>query len=333
MPSNRKFALYFAWDKQDEAGRPLDKLNNRFPALYELRRAAWPILQYLKGGEQGIAGFLDRVVLGDFAAFLQIVTEETGVDPTVITGRELDGTGHPLCEVFASNPHTVVIVSIDHFRSQRSPSTEDIAKLRMFLACPESMLIVCPHHYVGGEEDDEDERNEGEILRRQVQEHRHHGDSLVPGVQRLGGYARSLLAALELPVENLYGLRPAIGTDGQPAWLEVARELDEEQFLGGDRSLTVRNFNAHPHLPHLQPVGPGVAAYRVLARQLISPEAEPHPFFAEGNTHFNALLWAPPLGERRGHVLVCDATIWSAAFMGVDSLMNFWRNLAARPVI
>ncbi|WP_146256320.1 hypothetical protein [Pseudomonas sp. LLC-1] len=333
MPSNRKFALYFPWDKLDEASRPLDELNNRFPALYEVRRVAWPMLQHLKGGDQGIAGFLDRVVLSDFTVFLQVVAEETGVEPTVIAGRELDGTVHSLREVLAGNPHTIVIVSIDHFRAQRLPSTEDIAVLRAFLACPEKMLIVCPHHCVGGEERDEVECYEGETLRRQVEEHRHHADSLVPGIQRLGGYARSLLNALELPVENLYGLRPAVGPDGQPASLEVARELDLERFLGGGRSLAVENFNAHPHLPHLQPVGRGVAAYRVLARQLISLEADPHPFVTEGNTHFNALLWAPPFGKRRGHVLVCDATIWSAAFMGVDSLMKFWRNLAARPVI
>lgn len=332
MPSNRRVTLYFAWDKQGESGRPLDKLNNRFPALHELRRAAWPMLQHFTGGAQGISGFLDRVVLGDFSTFLQVVAEETGVEPIVISGRESDGIDHSLREVFVSDPQTIIIVSLDHFRTHRSPSIEDITEIRKFLARPEAMLIVCPHHYVGGEDDDEDECGEGGVLQRQIQEHRHHGDSLVPAVQRLGGYARALLAALELPMENLYGLRPALDKDGQPARLEVDRVLDEERFLGGDRGLPVHNFNAHMHLPHLKPVGIGVAAYHVLARQLISPEADTHPFAAEGNTYFNALLWAPPVGARRGHVLVCDATIWSDAFMGGESLKNFWRNLAARPV-
>ncbi|MFQ0833596.1 hypothetical protein [Citrobacter gillenii] len=330
MPSNRRVTLYFAWDKLDESGRALGKLNNRFPALYELRRATWPMLQHFKGSDQGIAGFLDRVVLGDFSTFLQVVAEETGIEPTVISGRESDGIEHSLREVLVSEPHTIIIVSLDHFRTHRLPSTEDISELRKFLASPEAMLIVCPHHYVGGEDDDEDEY--GKDVERQILEHRHHGDILVPAVQRLGGYARALLAALELPIENLYGLRPALDNDGQPAQLEVDRILDDEQFLGGEHSLPVHNFNAHPHLPHLKPVGAGIEAYRVLARQLISPEAEPHPFVNEGNTHFNVLLWAPPKGERRGHVLVCDATIWSTAFKGGESLKNFWRNLATRPV-
>lgn len=336
MPSNRKFALYFAWDKRDEAGRPLDKLNNRFPALYELRRAAWPMLQRFKSGDQGIAGFLDRVVLGDFAAFLRIVAVETGVEPTVMAGRDLDGTAHSLYEALAGDPHTLIIVSLDHFRAKRMPSTEDVAALRTFLARPDAILVVCPHHYIGGDEDDEEEQDDGQLFQLRVQEHQHHGDTLVPGVQRLGGYARAVLAALELPVENLYGLRPDIRPDGQPAPLAVEHALDAEKFLGGDRSLPVRSFNAHPHLPHLRPIGPGIDAFRVLARQPICHEAtrhpERHPFTAEGNTHFNALLWAPPAGERRGQVLVCDATVWSAAFHGVDSLTNFWRNLAARPV-
>jgi len=333
MPSNRKFALYFAWDKQDEAGRPLNKLNNRFPTLYELRRAAWPSLQRFKGGEQGIAGFLDRVVEGDFVTFRQIIAKETGVEPSILAGRDFDGTAHSLREALVDNPHTVIIVSLDHFRAELAPSAQDVAALRAFLAREDSILVVCPHHYIGGDEDDDDECDEGEIFQRRIQEHRHHGDSLVPGVQRLGCYARAVLAALDLPVVNIYGLRPANRSDGQPTSLDVAKELDAEQFLGGDHSLPVRSFNAHPHLPHLQPVGPGVASYRVLARQLVSPESEPHPFVAAGNTHFNALLWAPPVGERRGHVLVCDATIWSAAFGGVDSLTNFWSNLANRPVL
>jgi hypothetical protein len=64
-------------------------------------------------------------------------------------------------------------------------------------------------------------------------------------------------------------------------------------------------------------VGSAMAAYRVLARQHFNLEAETHPFTAAGNTHFSALWWAPTAGARRGHVLVCDATVWSAAFKGL----------------
>jgi hypothetical protein len=331
MTSGRRFALYFAWDKQEEARRPLEMLNDRFPALFELRRAAWPMLRSLQDGEQGIAGFLDRIVLGDFEMFLGVVAEETGVAPYVIASRDLDGTAHSLSEALLGGTHTLIVVSLDHFRTSQEPTTDDLAEVRAFLARPETVLVVCPHHYIGGDDDGETD-GDGEIFHRRVEEHRHHGDPMVPGAQRLGGYARSLLAGLGLPVDNLYGLRPATGSGGQPAPLEVARALDTDGFLGGDGSHPVTKFNAHPHLPHLQPVGAAKAAYKVLARQPIDLDAESHPFTAAGNTAFNALLWAPPDGDRRGHVLVCDATLWSAAFKGVDSLTNFWRNLAARPV-
>ena len=41
-------------------------------------------------------------------------------------------------------------------------------------------------------------------------EYRHHGDELVPRQQRFGQYTRSLMKALEVPVFNQYGLRPAV---------------------------------------------------------------------------------------------------------------------------
>jgi hypothetical protein len=193
-----------------------------------------------------------------------------------------------------------------------------MAAARAFLARPHTVLAVCPHHLVG--------------LDTPVAEHAHHGDPNVPATQQLGGYARALLAGLGLPVENRYGLSPATDADGTPAALEISHGLDEQRFLGGDAALPVTTFNAHPHLPHLEPVGAAANLYRVLARQAINRHAPAHPFTADGNRAFNALLWAPPDGDRKGHVLVCDATLWSAAFKGVDSLANFWRNLARMPV-
>ncbi|MBA2749393.1 MAG: hypothetical protein H0U45_11795 [Tatlockia sp.] len=66
---------------------------------------------------------------------------------------------------------------------------------------------------------------------------------------------------------------------------------------------------------------------RVLARQLINPAAPRHPFIDAGNLYFNALLWIPPNGNRAANLFVCDATLWSSAFSGVQSLEVFWRNL------
>lgn len=332
MPSHRKFALYFTWDKGKEAGKPLEKLNNRFPALYELRRTAWPMLRNLNGGEQGIAGFLDRVVLEDFAMFINTIRSETSVDPTIIASRELDGTGHSISEAVATNAHTLIVVSLDHFDTKQAPTAEDLNAIRAFLTKPHRVLAVCPHHYIGGDVDEESANDTGDVFNRRVQEHRHHADPLVPAVQRIGGYARSLLNGLGLPVDNIYGLRPATEANGEPIPLVIDRSLDVEGFLGGKGRHLVSTFNAHPHLPHLQPVGPAIAAYRVLACQSVSLDADPHPFTSAGNSKFNALLWAPPTKDRQGHVLVCDATLWSAAFKGVAGITNFWRNLAAMSV-
>lgn len=335
MASGRRFSLYFAWDKRRESAKPLSNLNDRFPAVFELRRAAWPMLLGLQGGgeqEQAIAGFLDRVVLGDFAMFLQVVQEESGVAPIVTAAVDLDGTRHAIAEAMAGEVHTLVIVSLDHVDTEQRPTAEDVEMVERFLNREDALLVVCPHHSVGGEPGGDDEEQD-EAFRRRVQERRHHGDPLVPPIQRLGGYARYLLAALNLPAENRFGLRPAVHADGQPALLEVNRSLDTAGFLRDNRD-TVTTFNAHPHLPHFEPLALEGRAFRVLARQPIDLTAESHPFTAAGNTAFNALLWAPPdpaLG-RRGHVLVCDATLWSAAFNGLDSLTKFWRILARRPI-
>ena len=41
-------------------------------------------------------------------------------------------------------------------------------------------------------------------------EYAHHGDPLVPRQQRFGLYTRSLMKGLGVPVENRFGLRPAV---------------------------------------------------------------------------------------------------------------------------
>ena len=41
-------------------------------------------------------------------------------------------------------------------------------------------------------------------------EYLHHGDALVPRQQRFGGYTRALMKGLGIPVENRWGLRPAV---------------------------------------------------------------------------------------------------------------------------
>jgi hypothetical protein len=136
------------------------------------------------------------------------------------------------------------------------------------------------------------------------------------------------MKGLGVPVENRYGLRPAVvdGTN-QIAPLTAIRDLDTCGFLKG-----VTTFNFHPHLPHYALTSEGTNSVHVLARQPIDM-SRPHPFTEAGNREFNAFIWMPPKGSRAGDVLLADSTIFTTLFGGVESLENFWRNLAAMPLI
>ena len=155
-------------------------------------------------------------------------------------------------------------------------------------------------------------------------EYAHHGDALVPRQQRFSAYTRGLMKGLGIPVENQYGLRPAIvnGTK-RIASLSVERDLDTRGFLKG-----VTSFNFHPHLPHYALKTDDPKAIHVLARQPIDL-TRPHPFTNAGNREFNALVWMPPCGDRAGDILVADSTIFTTLFGGDQSLERFWKNLAA----
>ena len=70
----------------------------------------------------------------------------------------------------------------------------------------------------------------------------------VPRQQRFGHIHRSLMKALDVPVQNTYGLRPAAvqGTK-DIAPLTAFRDLDK---LGLLKNVPTVNF--HPHLPHVR---------------------------------------------------------------------------------
>jgi hypothetical protein len=131
------------------------------------------------------------------------------------------------------------------------------------------------------------------------------------------------MKALDVPVINKWGLRPAI----DPATKDIApltafRDLDTPRLLDN-----VSTFNLHPHLPHYELTDPGNNSIRVLGRQRVDT-SRPHPFTAAGNTEFNALLWMPPTDQRAGDILLIDSTNFMTLFGGTDSLKTFWHNLA-----
>lgn len=313
---SRRFALYFSWSRPLEIGSELGKLENRYPALFEFRRAIWPLYEWTASKEQykqDISGFLDHVVLFDFHHFSDIICEVTGNPVSLLQRQSDNGLVQSLDESFLKDIDTLIVVSLDHFTTEQKPTEEEIKAIKKFLERKDTCLFVCPHHDVGSSDQ---ASREAEFL--------HHGDRLVPAQQRIGGFAREILAELGFPIENQFGLNPAKSSkDNSPAPLLKFSELDDLNILNG-----VTTFNLHAHLPHYFIPDFLNESVRVLAKQRINPAASSHPFVEAGNLYFNALLWIPPSGNRAANIFVCDATLWSAAFNGVKSLEAFWRNLA-----
>ena len=165
-------------------------------------------------------------------------------------------------------------------------------------------LLLAPHHDVGFTEDME---------QRQI-EYRHHGDRLVPRQQRFGQYTRSLMKGLDVPVHNLWGLRPALAKGTKEiAPLTAFRDVDK---LGLLKDVPTLNF--HSHLPHYELRTTDPKAVQLLARQPIDLD-RPHPFSAAGNTEFNCLLWMPPNERRAGDIVLVELSEFHHPFRRHDS--------------
>lgn len=311
--TGRRFLLYFAWSRPAECDINLAILENRYPTLFEFRRALWPILDELRyKPNQMVDGFLDHVVLSDFELFRSLIKEKTGNEVAVMQ-RVLDtGSESQLTQEMLRQYDTIIIVSLDHFRSGQHATDVEVQFISEFLAMPEKCAVICPHHDIGGV----CTQPEQEI------EYRHHGDGLIPPQQQIGGFARSLMAAVGYPIENRYGLNPARDSQGRPAELLINRDADTSQILQG-----VATFNLHPHLPHLYVPSSLSETVTVLARQSINLAASEHPFVTEGNRHFNAFLQIKS-ENIAGQLYICDATLWSSAFGGTESLNHLWANFS-----
>lgn len=318
--AGRKIALYFAWSRPDEVAAPLGILENRFPALFELRRLFWPRFEQFADPatfDQGVGGFLDNIQLANFKLFADLAASWTG-NPVRRAERRTDAGLCALDDEFLAAIDTLVIISFDSSRTRQQASDAEIGAIRSFLDDPDHTLFVCPHHDIG----DTGQMPEAERLARQEVEFHHHGDPAIPARQGFGDFGISLLNGLGLSVRNRFGLHPAKLPDGSPAPLEIAAELDRAGLLEG-----VATFNLHPHLPHFERLGDSMAKLDVLARQPIDLAAPPHPFTAGGRRDFDALLQAKS-DVFPGRLLICDTTTWSSTAGGVDSLQRFWRNVA-----
>ena len=172
---------------------------------------------------------------------------------------------------------------LDHLPSEQVAAPAEVAAIHDWLKREGTCLLLAPHHDVGFT---------GDLNQRQV-EYLHHGDPLVPRQQRFSQYTRSLMKALDVPVNN-WGLRPARGQrhEGHRA----ADDFPRPDKLGLLEN--VPTFNFHPHLPHYELTTQDTKSVHLLARQPIDLD-RPHPFTAAGNTEFNCLLWMPPRRSAR----------------------------------
>jgi len=315
-PGKRRMSIYWTWSYPWECQRDPAAMENRFSTMTEVRNVLWPnyetpewsAAQFL----QGIAGTLELFHRSTLS-FQQIAGESTGHPVAVFQRIDQAGFKLPIDERILADTDTLMVFGLDHVLSEQEAAPEEVAAIREWFKREGTCLLLAPHHDVGFTDD----------LKQRQMEYLHHGDALVPRQQRFGQYTRSLMKALDVPVHNLWGLRPAVvkGTN-EIAPLTAFRDIDK---LGLLKNVPTLNF--HPHLPHYEPTTKDTKSVHLLARQPIDPD-RPHPFTAAGNTEFNCLLWMPPNQQRAGDIVLVDSTNFTTLFGGTDSLVNFWRNLA-----
>jgi hypothetical protein len=229
----------------------------------------------------GIGGFLDHVQKPNFVTLVEHVGARTGSPVRQVERVSDSGQVTPLNLDLIADFDTVIVISFDSLRTNQAASRVEIEAVQHFLSQSDHLIAICPHHDIG--ELDEHDAHNGAA--QQLAEHLHHGDKAIPPRQGFGGFARTLLAGIGVPVENRFGLRPATDVNGSPAPIDVDPSLDRLGLLKG-----VKALNLHSHLPQLERLGASLERMDVLARQQIDRSAPPHPFTQNGRWSFDALL-------------------------------------------
>ena len=314
--AGRRISIYWTWSYPWEAQRDPASIENRFSTITEVRNVVWPAYETPEYSStnflQGIAGTLELFHRSTLP-FQALAGEVTGQPVAVFQRTDQAGYHLPIDERILADTDTLMVFGLDHLLSEQQASTAEIDAIRDWLRRERTCLLLAPHHDVGFTDD---------MAQRQI-EYLHHGDRLVPRQQRFSGYTRSLMAALDVPVHNIWGLRPAVveGTR-DPVLLTSYRDLDVPNLLAD-----VTTLSFHQHLPHYALTAPETDGVRVLGRQRVDLN-RPHPFTEAGHTEFNALIWMPPAGDRAGDIVLVDSTHFTTLFGGTDSLRNLWRNVA-----
>ena len=285
-PGKRRFSIYWTWSYPWEANRDVTEMDNRFSTMTEVRRSLWPYYETAEWDKmnflQGIAGTLELFHRSTLS-FQDVVGEVTGHPVAVYQRIDQAGYRLPIDERILADTDTLMVFGLDHLVSEQEAEKGEIEAIREWLKREGTCLLLAPHHDVGFTSD----------MKQRQMEYLHHGDDLVPRQQRFGQYTRSLMTALDVPVMNQFGLRPALveGTN-EITPLNINRDLDKLGLLKG-----VTTFNFHTHLPHYALTTDDAKSVHVLTRQPIDL-TRPHPFTEAGNREFNSCLWMPPQGKR-----------------------------------
>src|SRR5580698_3003675 len=131
----RQVLLYFAWSRPAETGAPLAVIEDRFPAVFELRRLFYPKFERLSDRghvDQGIAGFLDHIQKPNFQAFAEQTEAQTGHEVIQIERITDDGAMTPL-DGALTGIDSIVVISFDSLRTDQGATTAEVEAIKRFL--------------------------------------------------------------------------------------------------------------------------------------------------------------------------------------------------------
>jgi hypothetical protein len=164
----RKVVVYYAWSRPGETEAPLEVIENRFPTLFESRRMGYPRFEELADPsqfDQGVGGFLDHIMKRNFTAFVELAESLTGQPVAEIERVADNGAVTALDARVLDRADTLILISFDSFRTGQEAGNGEIEAVRRFLAQPDRLAFVCPHHDVG----DVPDLSHHELMRRQLE--------------------------------------------------------------------------------------------------------------------------------------------------------------------
>jgi hypothetical protein len=125
--------MYFPWSRPDEEGAPLGKLDNRFGALFELRRLQWPKYENLADSghfNQGIAGFFDNIFLANYSLFREDMRIRSGNAVRCVERCTSAGKMTPIDGDLLGGTDILIVVSFDSQRTDQFPRLCQVAASR-----------------------------------------------------------------------------------------------------------------------------------------------------------------------------------------------------------